>query len=67
MPHQTPEETIAERMEQPKKGVNNMGEFEEHSLSEQIKAAKFLAANDPTAIAKFKGMMINSFGMPGTM
>ena len=66
MTHQTPEQTIAENLENPKKGVNNMGEFEEYSLKDQIEAAKFLTAN-AAGSNKFLGMIVKSFGMPGPM
>jgi hypothetical protein len=66
MAHQTPNETIEENMEQPKIGKNNMGEFEQHSLKDQIAAAKYLNASKAGA-NKFKGMIIQSFGLPGTM
>lgn len=66
MPDKTPEQTIADNIENPKKGINNMGEFEQHSLPDQIAAAKFLKANT-AGNNKFLGMIVKSFGMPGTM
>ena len=66
MAHQTPDETIAENMEQPKIGQNNMGMFEQHSLKDQIAAAKHLDAKQAGG-NKFLGMIVQSFNMPGTM
>jgi len=60
-----PKITIADNLEKPKKGQNNMGTFEQHPLKDQIEAAKFLASEE-NASGRLSGMKVQRFNMPGT-
>ncbi len=66
MTHQTPEATIAENLENPKKAQNNMGNYEQHSLKDSIEAAKFLASQNAGASDNL-GMLFRVFNTPGTI
>ena len=66
MPHQTPEETIAQNIENPRKGQNNMGLFEQQSLPDQIAAAKFLA-DQKAGASKNLGLLFRVFNTQGTI
>lgn len=66
MSHIDPEVTIADNLEQPKSGVSDGQAFTQHSISEQIKGAKFLS-NKSIRNKKRKGLIFNVFNTPGTV
>jgi len=68
MPDVEPDVTIAKNIERPRKGQNNMGLFEQHSLPDQIKASQHLKNNQvgDANHKDFLGMLIRVFNVPGT-
>lgn len=65
----TPNETIADNLDGPKKGQNNMGMFEQHSIPDQIAGAKHLAGDQvgQAGFNKNLGMIFRAINMPGTV
>jgi len=66
-----PKVTIANSMEEPRLGKNDMGWFEQHTLPDQIAAAKFLSASEAGkkggSKTKFLGTLARQFVPPGTV
>ena len=62
----TPEEIIEESLNIPKRGVNNMGTFEESSIPDKIKGAQFLAGQNAMT-QRSLGLVVRAFNMPGTI
>ena len=58
------EETIADNAKAPAKASGDAGSVEQHSLSDQIAAAKFVAAKDATN-KKHRGLRFNKLVPPG--
>ncbi len=61
----TPEEILEKSLARPKKGVNNMGQFEMHPLADQIKLADRLGANSAMSKPNW-GIGLKRFNTPGT-
>lgn len=61
----TPDEIIEANLAKPKRGLVDGQEFEQHSIPDQIKGAKFLA-NKNIGQQKFLGLMFRTFQPPGT-
>ena len=66
MPHQDPEITLAENAEAPKKGKNNMGEWEQHPLQDQIKVADRIGGKAAETQRNW-GLGLRKFNTPGTV
>lgn len=64
-----PDQVICDNLEKPKKGQNNMGMFEQHSLKDQIEVSQHLQANKigTPGYDKTLGMLVRVFNMPGTV
>lgn len=69
MSDQDPEVVIADNLELPKKGTNDMGSFEQHSLPDQIAAAQYLGSSEvgKTGKKKWLGMLTRQMIPPGTV
>lgn len=71
MSHEDPDVTIANNLERPKKGKSDEGEFEQHSLPDQIAAAKFLNSSEGGKKggkrSKFLGLGMRKMIPPGTI
>ncbi len=61
--------TMADNFEQPKKGKNDMGEFEQHPLPDQIAMDKYLKSTGvgKTGKTKFLGTLMRKFSPPGSV
>ena len=57
---------IHDNLAKPRIGKNDMGEFHQHSLPDQIAAAKYLNSTD-VATNKYIGMLFRTFSPPGTV
>jgi hypothetical protein len=58
------EETIRENAQGPAKASGDSGSVEQHKLTDQIEAAKFLASKD-AASSKTRGLKFNKLVPPG--
>lgn len=65
MSHVDPEVTLADNLEKPKKGENNMGIFEQHNLKDQIKVVDRISANKAMTSSTW-GLGLKKFNTPGT-
>ena len=71
MSHLDRDTVMGDALEQPKKGKNDMGEFEQHSLPDMIAMDDHLSAGDVgkpnKGKTKFLGMLVRQFSPPGTV
>lgn len=58
-------DTIRENAQGPAKAAGDAGSMEQHKLSDQIAADKYLASKDATK-SKRRGLVFNKFVPPGT-
>ncbi len=69
MSHIDPDVTIADSMEQPKKGKSGEGEYEQHTIPGQIAGSKHLSNAGVAKTGKTKrlGLVTRIFNMPGSI
>ena len=60
-----PDQVICDNLEKPRRAKNDMGEFEQHSIPDQIEGAKYLNSKS-LATSKYFGMLFRTFTPPGT-
>lgn len=61
------DDTIDNNLAKPKMGLVDGQRFEQHSIPDQIKGAKYLKNQDNVAGNPHKGLIFNTFTPPGTV